>query len=482
MDIDRRQFIICNRKINRQDFGCIDLPCSMFLNYHKDLPVKKIGDTIILGLVFPITPDYSVEKSQDYPIEELIKKWGGRFVVYDHGMIYTDATSSFGLFYIETTGCRIISSSIHLIVTEYGISRNSKYELDYRGHGDTWDFYPGPYTPYGGVKRLMQYERLDCFGKKFVVLHVPEWNNAYKSKNPLELTEVLVQYMAFMLQQIAKEYDGIWVPLTGGIDSRCVCAWCKAADIPFSTYTEERTYETHGAELTQADRELPGRISERLGTDWSFCRMREWDKKRWNSILQHSMGMVRNTNLYSYAYDQYPQKQNKNIILHGSIFEISREYYRKSMGGELFDFDARKTALNRWLRGNLKKSGIHRKSLFTWLKDIEIKGNQEMAWYDRFYYEQRLGSWLSDLNQAMDIIDFDRISPANNYEIISILLAYPREMRTSGEHQKMIIDACAPGLDELPINPSTKIERLRWYYDRSLYKLRDIIHKKPVAH
>lgn len=475
MDIDRRQFIICDKRIEKEDFFSMPLDCGLFLSYHKDLPVKKAGDNLILGHAFSVSPDYPVAENPHCPIEKQIEKWAGRFIVYSHGIIYADATSSLGIFYLEKSGKRIVSSSIRLIVEVYKVPRINKYELDFRGGGDTWDFYPGPYTPYKGIKRLMQYERLNYFGDKFVSPYCVEWNPLYKGMNPSELTRILIEYVKFMLQEVSREYDGIWVPLTGGIDSRCVCAWCKAAAIPFEAYTEERTHETHGAGLSNADREIPCRVSELLDIRWNFCRMKQWDENKWNSILKHSMGMMRNPNLYSYSYGQYPEGKDKNIILHGSIFEISREYYKKSMHGECDGFDERKGVLNKWLWRNLRKSDVHKKSMITWLKDIENKGNQEMAWYDRFYYEQRLGSWLSDLNQAMDIIDFDRISPANNYEIISILRSYPQEMRISGEHQKMIINACAPSLNELPVNPVSKLERLIWYYDRSRYKLRGII-------
>lgn len=481
MDIDRRQFIICDKKIEKENFFCIPLDSGLFLSYHKDLPVKKVSDNLILGHAFPVSSEYPVAENPHCPIEKQIEKWAGRFIVYSHGSIYTDATSSLGIFYLERSGKRIVSSSVHLIVEAYKVPRINKYELDFRGGGDTWDFYPGPYTPYRGIKRLMQYERLNIFGNRFVSPYFVEWNPRYKGMNPSELTSILMEYVRFMLLEVSREYDGIWVPLTGGIDSRCVCAWCKEAAVPFTAYTEERTHETHGAGLSNADREIPCKVSELLDIKWEFCRMKQWDQNKWNSILKHSMGMVRNPNLYSYSYGQYPEGKRKNIILHGSIFEISREYYKKSMGRECVGFDERKNALNKWLWRNLRKSDVHKKSMHAWLKDIEDKGNQEMAWYDRFYFEQRLGSWLSDLNQAMDIIDFDRISPANNYEIISILLAYPQEMRTSGEHQKMIIDTCVSGLSQLPINPVSRRERIMWYYDRAIYKLRGIMCKTSHA-
>ena len=99
------------------------------------MPVKRVGDNIIVGYVFSISPDYPVAENPHCAIEKQIQKWGGRFIVYSHGTIYTDATSSLGIFYMEKAGKRIVSSSIHLIVEAYKVPRVNQYELDFRGGG-----------------------------------------------------------------------------------------------------------------------------------------------------------------------------------------------------------------------------------------------------------------------------------------------------------------------------------------------------------
>ncbi len=196
-----------------------------------------------------------------------------------------------------------------------------------------------------------------------------------------------------MLREIAKEYDGIFVPLTGGVDSRCVCALCKKAGIPFTTYTEQRSFKTHG-----------------------------------------------------------------------SIFGVTRDVYSKRLKKENKDIQILRENIYRWLGGMLKCSQVHRISIDKWLEDIHEKGHRDMTWSNRFYFEQRIGSWLNDLNQAMDIIDFDRVSMVNNYEMLSILFAYPDAMRKREEHEKMIIEYCAPNLADMPVNPKYFSEKISEIY------------------
>lgn len=267
-----------------------------------------------------------------------------------------------------------------------------------------------------------------------------------------------------MLREIAKEYDGIFVPLTGGVDSRCVCALCKKAGIPFTTYTEQRSFKTHGAMFTKADRRLPKKVADKLGVKWIYSRKKAWDEDKWQNILTHSAGMIRNTNLYTYSYDQYPELKTKNIILHGSIFGVTRDIYSKRLKKENKDIQLQREDVYRWLGGMLKCSQVHRMSLDKWLEDIHEKGHRDMTWVNRFYFEQRIGSWLNDLNQAMDIIDFDRVSMVNNYEMLSILFAYPDKMRKQEEHEKMIIEYCAPDLADMPVNPKYLSEKISEIY------------------
>ncbi len=142
----------------------------LYLSYEKGLNVQKLGDSILLGHAFSVHPDYPVAADGRYSIEEQILKWGGRFLVYRKGKIYTDATNSMGLFYVWTGKVRALSGSVHLLSQKYEFKRDDTFELPFRYSretGQAWDFYPGPYTPYKDIKWLMQYEKIDFFADEY---------------------------------------------------------------------------------------------------------------------------------------------------------------------------------------------------------------------------------------------------------------------------------------------------------------------------
>lgn len=64
---------------------------------------------------------------------------------------------------------------------------------------------------------------------------------------------------------------------------------------------------------------------------------------------------------------------------------------------------------------------------------------------NRFYWEQRCGSWLSAIEQSFDILeDCISLQPLNSRLLISLLLGFPKEERVAKEHEiKIISYACS---------------------------------------
>lgn len=465
--VDNKQFIICKDEIDRKDFHALALDQGYVLYYHKALKVRKTKDYVLIGLAFSISPDYPVGENLPNPLEEQIRMWGGRFIVYQNGRIYTDATKSLGIFYLTESGVRVISSSIHLLTEIYHLERRNDFELNFEPGGIASDFYPGPCTPFAGIRRLMQYEKVDFFSDHFISEDKTEWSEAYKKQTAKQLTEQLIQYVTHMMKEVKKEYSNVYVPLTGGWDSRCVGAICKKADILFSTYTELRSKESHKVKFTKGDRELPRLVAEAWNVEWELYGCDDKNENRLQEIVEHSAGMIRNANLFTYAYNQYPQ--DGGIILHGSVWELSREFYGNSVSGDYKTIHGQEKNLRNWLGAMLNVSDVHRESMQIWMKDVRTKGSKSMKWFDRFYFDQRLGCWLSDLNQALDLIAVDRISPINNYEVISILMAYPEKVRKRGEHQKMIIHMCTPEVERIPVNPKPFKKRVKESISRCMH-------------
>ena len=476
--MDERQFIICKDKIEKENFCSLALDHGYVLYYHKSLKVRRMKDFTVIGLAFSIHPDYPVGRETPYPLEEQIRMWGGRFIVYQRGRIYTDATKSLGIFYLvngrHQKESRVISSSVHLLTELYHLERRNEFELSFEPREIASDFYPGPCTPFVEIRRLMQYEKIDFLSEDFVSEEGIEWNPVYRSWTAEKLSEQLIQYETYMMREVNKEYKNVYVPLTGGWDSRCVAAICKKAQIPFSTYTELRTKETHKAGFSKGDRELPKLLADIWNVKWELCKPDVIDDNKFKEIIKHSMGMVRNTNLYSYAYDQYPVDKNNGIILHGAVWGVSREFYGNSISGECNSIRGQERNLRSWMGELLSESDVHRESIQTWMQDIHTYGLGGMKWTERFHLDQRLGCWMSDLNQALDLVKLDRVSPANNYEVLSILMAYSEKLRKKGEHQKMIIHICTPEVDNIPVNPKPigkRIEKIIRQFMRNCIKV-----------
>lgn len=467
--IDKRQFVISSRKIKKPGFAHKNLGQGKILSYEKSLEVQEIENAprgpekekgILLGLAFPIDNQYPVQESNGYTIEERIKKWSGRFVAYFNGRIYTDCIGSLALFYLHIENEWVVSSSMRLISELYGLKRKA-HGLMYGAAGKNRgtllsDFYPGPFTPIPQVRRLMVYEYLDYSKQDFVNKRQWEWDSSYRGTAPQELSRIFSNYCKCLYQNIAKKYDGVHIGLTGGVDSRTSLALAKYSGIAFDTYTEERSYKTHKTKIRKGELRIAKQAAKAAEAEWKLCRNVHGSKKKYKDIREHSFGMVENASLYSFAYNQFPVKKGKDILIHSSGWEIAAGFWHSKIR-ECPTAEERRRELEA-VCSYMHKSELHRRSLHQWLEDLGTAEMKGMSFADRIYLEQRASVWVSDLAQAMDILEFDRIELVDNYELLSILMAYPRDwLNKKKRHQKHIIQYCAPSLSSVPYYKKSKM-------------------------
>ena len=454
--VDRRQFIISDKKVTRPNFCYRELGQGRILSYEKSLPVRDISGGILIGIAFPIDNEYPVVEDNGYSLEERIKKWSGRFIVYVNGRFYTDSINSLGMFYFHAQKGWVVSSSMHLLAEEYNLKRNGD-ELLYGQSGKNKvtffsDFFPGPFTPIPEVKRLMIYEYLDYNSETFVNKRRWEWNSSYRGLTADELSLKLIDYCKCLFKNIEKEYDGIHIALTGGMDSRTCAALAKYAGVEFDTFTEKRSYKTHLVKTLRSELTTAKKVADALGVKWKLCKNNHWDASKYNDVVTHSYGMLKHATVFSYAYNQYPDKIGKDIILHSSVWEGLIEYLKNKIGTAGPTTAERKRMLEH-VCPYMQTSEVHRKSLNQWVEDLEVAGPKEMSFTDRCMFEQRECVWASDLSQLSDIEEFDRIELINSYELLSILIAYPKEMLSKKKlHEINILSHCCPKLLDIPIN------------------------------
>lgn len=479
--VDKRQFIISDRKIERPGFQYKNLGQGKILSYERSLEVREIEDAapghnekgILLGLAFPIDNQYPVTESNGYPIEERIKKWSGRFAAYVNGRIYTDCVCSLSLFYLYIEGEWVVSGSMHLLSEIYGLSRNDDglvYSKAGRKRGTFLsDFYPGPFTPIPQVRRLMVYEYLDYNSKDFVNKRQREWNSSYQGTSPDELNRIFSNYCKCLYENIAQKYKYVHIPLTGGVDSRTSLALAKYSGIDFAAYTEKRSKKTHQVKTSGRELQIAKRAAEAVGAEWKLCKNVHENKEKYKDIRRHSFEMLENASLHSYAYHQFPEKEGKNIIIHSSVWESTAGVWCKRIR-DCSAAEERKKAMEEACP-YMQESNLHRRSLLQWVEDLETAGIKGLSLAEMCHLDQKTGVWAGDLAQAMDILDFDRIELINNYELLSILMAYPREwFKSKKMHQKYLIQYCAPKLAAVPYYKKSKwvirAERICFYLYR----------------
>lgn len=442
--INNKQYIIMDIPFQEPDFMHVSLIDGKVLSYHKNLPiqVKMQGSLVeycILGHA------YQVDEKRMCPMEELkhiqrvddianvIESWAGCWLLIYRNCIFMDACGILGCFYSESG---VISRSVHCI--NQALKRKDVNPRIMHRFG--LDYYPGPGTPYSDIKRLMPSQTLcitDCtLGKRLLV----SFENMYD--NDEHRLEALIQCFQTLLKNFVKEYKGrIIVPVTGGYDSRTLIAlleYCKVSEYQLFTMDHDN--------ISIDDKELPSCIAEKVGRTYQYIeRNGNPDKQRYREYDQHCGRMAIDEDRNFYAYHQYPESEEQTALLRANIWECAWGKYYKSIssyGANISKFKKKYV--------NIRRRQDIRNSLESWFKYVR-NDNQNIEFANRFYWEQRVGCWLSSVEQSLTVMEnIDSIPLCNCNRILSILLGFDIEIRKNKRHQVMIIKKTCPELLEIP--------------------------------
>lgn len=414
------------------------------LSYHKNLPFQaEMVDGVIKYCI--LGHAYQVDDKCDSPMEELkkvqtqedihkiIESWTGCWVLIYEEYIFMDACGLLGCFYSENG---IISSSIHCI--NQVLKRKDRNPRIMHKFG--LDYFPGPDTSYSDIKRLMPSQILNVInhsiGKRILV------NTSLKYKNNDQRVNAIVSCFQNVLGQIVKEYgERIMVPLTGGYDSRTLVAlleYCNIKDYQLFTMEHDN--------ITEQDKTLPPLIADKLQRPYQYIRRnRTSDRKRYREYNQHCAYMAADEDRNFYAYHQYPECEERTALLRANVWECAwGKYYKRisSFGDNISKFKKQYV--------NVRRRQDMRKSLEKWFANVR-QDNQDIKFANRFYWEQRVGCWLSSVEQSLTIMEcIDSIPLVNCNRILSILLDFDIETRKNKKHQVMIIEKACPELLEIP--------------------------------
>lgn len=455
-----RQFLICKQQLTKPSFDSIELGKGLYLNYHTNLSitVSRCRHNILIGLAFKSTRgniNDDLNKLEQGNVSQVTSDWSGRWLLIVKGNLYLDASGMLGCYFGQHNNELIISSSLSLMAECFDF----KKRVDYKdiSYGNPMNWFPPPLTPLDGVRKLLVGECLAIHEKRVLPAIVRE--NDFSRLNQDEIFSELANRLKEIVTNISLQFgEQVYLPVTGGYDSRTLLSAFLAEELPFTAFLFEHD------NLSFADASIPQKLAHKHKFPLSFIdRIGKFDQEKHNQYIEHSAGQAADAGALFYSYGQYEplskkSKAAKKVIIRGGIWEVGRKKYTTSGINE--DLSCEKDILINLEQSFpiIGQSNLHKESIKLWISHTK-NTHSVLGFRDRFYLEQRVSGWLSSLEQAADITDFERIHPANCQDIIALLSL------AQCHPQPEIIARLKPELLETPFNPRALAELPRRFYN-----------------
>jgi hypothetical protein len=457
--IHRRQFVLGPGPWREYpEWSVLELPASGVLSFCPTLPVQVVADAdgatwALLGVALQsdaarADPAVEIAATATPMVPHLVTTWAGRWALVGNGSVYPDAGALLGCYYWSqpsnggSATCWVSSSAALLgrAANEYGSTR-SPHRLT---HGCGLDWFPPPRSAFSGVRRLLPSQ----------VLHLPTADTqprawmpdfAARGSYPEALAD-LGEQLVTSLRRLALRTGAVaWVPITAGFDSRLVLAAALHAGLPVRTYTSFRRH------IPLGDLELPERIARAAGVPHEWHRPGRVRPDAEHAYDEHTAGETAGVDRAYFARGQWDFARPGDCLLRGGCFEVGRCYYYRRFPTPNGPTPPPAETIAQGLHEPPGSPAVA--GLAEWTAAVEQNPVPRLDWRDRMYLEQRLGGWLSAVEQSLDLTVPEQIHIANAAATYALLLSLPEDIRASSQHHRDLIARLAPPLAEFPFNP-----------------------------
>lgn len=358
-----------------------------------------------------------------------LRNWTGRWVLLAGDRLIADAAGLLGCYFAEGW----VSSSpalLHEVLGRPGVARSRSLV-----HGTGVEWYPPPTTRFEGTSRLPAGYTIDLRSGE-TTKRPPLAVAARSVADTLEFIETdLVNKVA----AAAGAASRIVVPLTAGYDSRLLLAAALSAGLKPVAVTQLKT------RMSEADRVLPPRIAAAAGIEHFTVPVAEEDPAHLELYDEHTAGHIIDIDRSYFARGQLFWAREGDLILRGGAFEVGRCFYWE----RLPEVMPMAEELARRFDGERDPAIIE--GLRIWCH--RHQSDQSADWRDIFYLEQRVGGWLSAVEQSLDLVAGTRFHPANSIAFYEAVLSLPVEIRRQSQHHVDLVARLAPALARFPYNP-----------------------------
>lgn len=465
----QKQYVLGPKPVRiRPDWICADVAEGLVLSHCPKLRVTSLqsSDGVayrLLGLAVPadapvasMAEAFSARHSSE--IEDWTGFWAGKWLLVSCERCWQDASGCRGVNYRHARGGVWLSGSAALLgdhLPDVAPAARIPWQVM---HGKGMDWVPPPLTTRTGIHKLLPQRWIDPRNGSagFVRFTAPDEHDA--------AYELAAAMTTVMTNWARCGFSRRFVALTAGLDTRTVLAAACASGIRFETSTTDFPF------MDKRDRVLPPRLAARVGVPHRFRRQPPVDPARIDArsaaIAEHLDGITTHPVFGHLARFEYgPTDGRDRTSANGNCFEIGRRYFwHKLSRAGLAEAEPTADRVLEAFRGRLKwhpePVEAWRSALRTWIDSLAEDEPLAMEWRDRFYLEQCLASWNSNMDSANDFLDSTGFSPANCLWIFHLLLRSDAAVRRHGALQQEAIRLMAPRLLDLPVNPPSLGERL----------------------
>jgi len=385
------------------------------------------------------TPVEAMRTATRAELEAVTADWAGRWRLIDGHSLHGDAGGVLGVFTtIGISGALWASSSVALTIRASGreatvVSRDLKHGT-YAKH---FGWYPLPGSRFEGVRSILPGEVFDLVsGERSYRTRI----SAEARQNVDDLIGGLAEYLVGVIRKVSFGAPRVWLPLTAGYDSRLLLAACNRAGIEVTTVTQRKT------NMETADANLPPKLASISGYEHQWIPVAEEDPQLLRSYDAHTGGHINDIDRSYFARSQLQWAGPEDVILRGGVFEVGRCHYWRHLDAKIPSLEQ----IAQTMDGENDPGMLT--SIAEWLKHCHDHPLPGIDWRDRFYLEQRVGGWLSAVEQSLDLVPGTRFYAANSAIFYCRVLSLPASLRAESWHHLEIIRCLSPELLQFPFN------------------------------
>lgn len=405
-------------------------------------------------------PEHEIQNATLTNIEEIISSWAGSWLVIGCGKIFTDASALLRCYHLRITRnpdyVYFFSSSAQ-ILSKCILKQDTIFES---AMSDIQTWIVPPLTYYEGIYILLPSQRINVINGEIdnrLVFYPDRIITGYQNK-----INALIDRYKTIIKNIASENNNLWIPLTGGQDSRFLTALAYHLGLNFNSYT----FRTKG--YSYADQKIPKIISEKLSLNHKFITKKSFSKKRKlffrNLFPYHREGKG---STYDYFVNGYFEHFDSDAaLLGGSCGEVGGCYYwDENLGMKI----PRNPSENDYFlvlpKTKINKRGF--KLLRNWWNKYPRTDVDDR---ERFFWDARIAGWTVDVmmqNKAISqFYNQKRIFPFNCMKTFEITLSFAESDRIGRKYLNEMTNILVPVMKDVPINPRGPLIYRLWPYAR----------------